>query len=196
MSGNTVYSNSVGIQATSTLLLRRQHCQQPGVRQQQPGDPGRQHVLQHAIAITNNTVYQSVGEAIKLQNSPSVRLRNNILWVNAGYDLNIDSASQVGFDSDYNVFYNGTDPNAHVGFWGSNQDTLAAWTAASTKDVNSVFGDPLFVNMNGVDNVLGYSTLGPGYDGGRDDNFQLAAHSPAIDRADAWSSTGDRHPGS
>ena len=66
-------------------------------------------------AITNNTVYQPVGDAIKLQNSPNVRLRNNILWVNAGYDLNIDSASQVGFDSDYNDLY--TTGTGQVALW-------------------------------------------------------------------------------
>ena len=47
-------------------------------------------------------------------------------------------------------------------------------------------GEPQFVDINGADNVLGYTTAGTGYDGGPDDNFYLKAYSPAIDRADAW----------
>jgi hypothetical protein len=49
-----------------------------------------------------------------------------------------------------------------------------------------LFADPLFVDMDGADNVLGYSTLGGGYNGGADDNFYLKKLSPAIDRGDAW----------
>ena len=82
-------------------------------------------------AILNNTVYQPVGDAIKLQNAPNVRLRNNILWVNAGYDLNIDSASQVGFDSDYNLLHHGLDPECACGSLG-NDDWRRAGRLAGT----------------------------------------------------------------
>ena len=109
VSGNTVYSNSVGIQANfysayyyysggtiSNNLVYANTNQGLLIVGATSG---------YTNAITNNTVYQPVGDAIKLQNSPAVRLRNNILWVNAGYDLNVDTASQVGFDSDYNDLY-------------------------------------------------------------------------------------------
>ena len=32
-------------------------------------------------------------------------LRNNILWVEAGYDISVAADSQVGFQSDYNDLY-------------------------------------------------------------------------------------------
>ena len=112
---------------------------------------------------------------------------NNILWVNAGYDLNVDAPSQVGFDSDYNLFNKSVDPNAHIGFWGSVKNLLADWTTATNRDGNSLFGDPKFVDINGADDVLGYTAAGGGFNGGNDDNFELSAGSPAIDRADGWS---------
>jgi len=44
----------------------------------------------------------------------------------------------------------------------------------------------LFIDLDGADNVFGYSAVGQGYDGGQDDNFQLARNSPAIDRGFGW----------
>ena len=49
--------------------------------------------------------------------APTARLRNNILWVEAGYDLYVTPDSQVGFNSDYNLLYQGLGPNAFIGFW-------------------------------------------------------------------------------
>jgi len=137
--------------------------------------------------VVNNTVYASVGNAIAVTGSSrNILLRNNILWVDTGYDIYVESGSQTEFDSDYNVFHLGTDPAARVGFWNNvAQNDLSAWQAASGDDVNSVDGNPKFVDRDGADDVLGYSTAGgQDYDGGEDDNFHLVAHSPAIDRAD------------
>ncbi len=139
--------------------------------------------------VVNNTVYQEVGDAVRVdgQNTSGVTLRNNILWVEAGYDIFVASDAQQGFVSDYNDLYQGTDPNAHVGFWnGATRDTLADWQSADGQDAHSLDDNPDFVDMDGADNVLGYTIDGGGYDGGRDDNFHLRRHSPAIDAADAW----------
>ena len=145
----------------STYYVRRHHCQQSGVRQQQPGDSGRQNSSTYTDAITNNTVYQSVGDAIKLQNSPNVRLRNNILWVNAGYDLNIDSASQVGFDSDYNDL--STTLPGKLALWGSHEFTSwVDWFYELGQDGHSQTSDPQFIDPDGADDVLGFSTLAAG----------------------------------
>ena len=38
------------------------------------------------MSVVNNTVYQEVGDAVRLTNSSAKRnLRNNILWVEAGF---------------------------------------------------------------------------------------------------------------
>ncbi len=87
--GNTVYSNSIGIQSTyhsgpiaNNLIYANTN---QGIL-----------VLQSAPRITNNTIYQQVGDAVRVQQSSSnVTLRNNILWVQAGYDLYV-SARQPG----------------------------------------------------------------------------------------------------
>ena len=47
--------------------------------------------------------------------------------------------------------------------------------------------DPLFVDRDGADNILGYAQVnGVFVDGGADDNFYLLKNSPAIDRGDGW----------
>ncbi len=187
--GNTVYSNSTGIDAvysgifqfsgtvSNNLVYANSNL---GVRVQSDG-----------AKVINNTVYQSVGNALHVDgNSRNTIVRNNILWVEAGFDIFVASDSQSGFSSDYNLLFTGTDPNAMVGFWmDSAVDTLQDWRLASGGDVHSPNGDPDFVDIDGADNVLGYSTLGNGYDGGLDDNFYQVRLSPAIDSGDAWFGT-------
>ncbi|HEY6564647.1 MAG TPA: right-handed parallel beta-helix repeat-containing protein, partial [Pirellulaceae bacterium] len=139
------------------------------------------------LQIINNTVFQAVGDGIRLQNvSQGSTLRNNVVTVDAGYDIYVSPNSQAGFSSNYNLFHQGTDPNAHVGFWGGViRDSLADWQTATGQDGNSLANDPQFVDQDGPDNVLGFTTSGGGYDGGLDDNFHLRGGSPAIDRADS-----------
>ncbi|MGA2498773.1 MAG: right-handed parallel beta-helix repeat-containing protein [Tepidisphaeraceae bacterium] len=137
--------------------------------------------------IANNTVYQLVGDAVRFTSSPNAVVRSNILWVEAGDDLDVtDTASQSGLVSDYNDLYRGPGASAHVGFWGAIQDQLANWQTAASKDPNSIASNPQFLSAKGADQVLGYSTAGSGYNGGVDDNFYLSAGSPAIDRGYAW----------
>lgn len=137
--------------------------------------------------IINNTVYQIVGDAVRLENvSQGFSIRNNVLWNESGYDINVaTNSSATNITSNYNLLHQSTDPNAHVGFWrGVIGDSITDWRTASGQDPNSVAADPLFVDRDGSDNVLGYRAS-DGYDGGRDDNFLLLAGSPAIDRADS-----------
>jgi hypothetical protein len=178
VAGNRVYSNLIGIHANGGGPID-DNLVYANVNQ---------GMLLIGISglISNNTVYQIVGDAIDVQGSPSATIRNNILWSDAGFDLNVDSSSQTGLNSDYNLFYKGADPNAHVGFWGTPQDTLAAWQSATGKDAHSQFADPKFVDRDGADNILGYS-IPQVFDGGPDDNFQLSAGSPAIDAGESWS---------
>lgn len=181
LSGNRIYSNAVGVRADSVYYGKM-------LDNLIYANTSAGIVLDHVgyggpADLTNNTIDQPVGDAIRLQNySLNVRLRNNIVVVQAGYDVNVAADSQSGFVSDSNLFYKGTDPRGHVGNWNGDRDTLSDWQAATGVDGASVFGNPQFVKPAGADGVLGYSAAGGGYDGGGDDNYQLAASSPAIDR--------------
>ncbi|MCP4712475.1 MAG: right-handed parallel beta-helix repeat-containing protein, partial [Planctomycetes bacterium] len=159
-------------------------------------------VLENAITssgvharVINNTVYQQVGDAVRVQsNSNNVELRNNILWVEAGYGISVTSDSQAGFGSDYNLFYILENSAGAVGLWGGSiASTLTDWQAATGQGANSIEQqlsnageNPYFIDIDGADNVMGYTTAGAGYDGGRDDNFSLARSSLAIDHADSF----------
>ena len=188
--GNTVYSNSVGIQADPWYYWGAAYPFSGAIINNLVYANTNQGIIINmgsGARVVNNTVYQPVGDAVRVQGgSQNIQLRNNILWVQAGYDINIAADSQTGFNSDYNLFNRSDDPNANVGYWNGNDRDLADWQTASGQDANSLFGDPLFVDMNGADNVLGYTTAGGGYDGGPDDNFYLSSGSPAIDRGDSW----------
>ena len=185
---NQVYSNATGISGdsfygfqgliTNNLIYANTN---QGVFIERSFNPGGR--------IVNNTVYQPVGDAIRIDNtSQGMSVQNNILDVDSGHDIYVTANSQGAFISDYNLLYHGADPNAHVGFWsGQDRHLLADWQAATTQDAHSLAADPLFVDIDGSDNVLGFASTGPtgGTDGGRDDNFHLRGGSPAIDRADA-----------
>ena len=85
--------------------------------------------------VANNTIYQPVGDAIRVQDSSTgLRLENNILYVAAGYDLYVTPDSQNGFISDYNLFYRSPAVNARVGFWnGADRPLLGDWQVAKAK---------------------------------------------------------------
>ena len=136
--------------------------------------------------IINNTIYELVGDAVDVNNgSTNTLIENNILWVEAGYDVNVADDSQGGLASDYNLFDKGIDPNAHVGYYGGIRDTFAAWQTTGL-DVHSLAGDPSFVDISGADGVLGYTSNNGGYDGGDDDNFYTLRSALPIDRGDPW----------
>ena len=137
--------------------------------------------------VKNNTVYQLIGDAINLSGTTNATypttIENNILWVQAGYDLDVATGSQTGLISNYNVLYH-VGAQAGVGKWnGAAESTLGNWQSASSLDSHSSEANPAFVDPAGADAVLGYNAAannGTGYNGGGDDNFLVAAGSPAI----------------
>ncbi|HZL34814.1 MAG TPA: dockerin type I repeat-containing protein, partial [Tepidisphaeraceae bacterium] len=138
--------------------------------------------------VINNTLYQPVGDGIRVLNGvTNLLLENNIIQVTAGFDVNVDPSSQSGFASDYNDLSLGNDPRAHVGQWGNvTRAQLSDWQTATSQDNHSTGADPNWVDINGADNVLGYSPANGGYDGGKDDNFYVNERSPAIDSGNSW----------
>jgi autotransporter-associated beta strand protein len=191
---NTVYSNGAGVQlAYGGSLQLDDNLIYANVNQ---GILVNSDGYWGSTRIVNNTIYQPVGDAVRIQGgSYNVSLLNNILYVLAGYDLYVALDSQTGFASNYNLFFLGTvpGPKAHLGFWnnatvdlGQNPaPPLSNWQSGSGQDGNSVYGDPLFVDPAGADGVLGYDPV-HNYDGGLDDNFSLSAGSPAINRGATW----------
>jgi hypothetical protein len=187
VAANRVYSNAVGVQLSSFYsgrvvnnLIYANSAQ--GILADGAGSGSSGPLL------INNTVYQPVGDAVRVQGrASSVTLHNNLLDVQAGYDVYVTDDSHTGFNSDYNLLHKGLDPNAHVGFWnGTTQDGLTDWQTATTQDAHSGNADPQFIDIAGADHVLGFAQVnGVFQDGGADDNFALAAGSPAIDRCDS-----------
>ncbi|HYV35271.1 MAG TPA: IPT/TIG domain-containing protein [Gemmataceae bacterium] len=184
---NTIYSNNIGILGRNTF-----NGQVIGNLVYASASSGI--LIENSSAsgglIANNTVYQVSGSAVRLDTSAhSIKVRNNVLEVLAGFDIFVASDSQSGFSSDYNDLFIGTDPNARVGFYNNaNQTTLANWQTATGQEAHSISSDPTFVNINGADNLLGYTQVnGVFADYGQDDNFTLSRGSPVIDRGDSWS---------
>ena len=127
--------------------------------------------------IVNNTIYEPQGDGIDiLDQSKNVQLRNNIIWVQSGYDISVTADSEVGFASDYNILY--TSGTGQVGLWDQvARPTLAAWQVADLTDADSQALNPLFVNPLGSAGVAGY--ISP-TDDGRDDDF----HEQSLDGSD------------
>ncbi len=188
-SGNIVYGSSVGIevdgegaggtQLADNLVYQNAH-QAIYVHDVQRTDP---------VSIINNTVDHDTGSAVRIENNAvAVRLYNNIIVIGGGLGVELIGDAN-GFDSDYNDIF-----PAHSGAAvGKYQDqnaanTLAAWQAASGGDAHSVSADPLFIAPSGADHLLGWAqpdARSHFADYGRDDNFHLGAHSPAIDSANS-----------
>ena len=137
------------------------------------------------VQIVNNTIYQSVGDAVYIASgTTSNLLQNNIIWVDSGYAINVANGDQTGFQSDRNLFYLGTE-SGFVGLWTNVQRaTLADWQSVTGQESNSSAGVPRFLDIDGADNVLGEQGVNEG--GPADDNFGLGGNSPAIDRGNAF----------
>jgi len=178
--GNRIYGNSTGVSDTgygnidNNVLYANTNV---GI------SVGWRH--QANDTVSNNTIYQPVGDAIRLQSDANgVLLFNNILWVAAGYGINANPGGVTGLVSDYNLIHT-AGAAARAGLWSNLQrTTLADWQLASGKDARSISGDPQFLDIDGADNVLGATPAAEG--DGHDDNFGLRAFSPAIDAANAY----------
>jgi parallel beta-helix repeat protein len=112
--------------------------------------------------VRGNTVYVhgSVSGADALNvGSPNVTVQNNILWSDgssaSSNAIEVTVAGQSGFVSNYNLLRRTNVPASFAVWGGAAQSDLAAWRSASGQDANSLSADPLFVDLDGPDNVLG-----------------------------------------
>jgi hypothetical protein len=182
LSGNHVFSNTIGISDTGYTEIDDNVIY--GNANAAIAISGSHTAGAQGQYVRNNTIYQPGGDGIQVAAGASnVQLYNNIIWVAAGSGLKV-GASQTGFVSDYNLFYT-ANSGAVVGTWNSAQEvTLANWRTASGQDAHSKFGDPLFLNPAGADQVLGEQGVSTG--NGFDDNFGLRGGSPAINAGNQY----------
>ena len=137
--------------------------------------------------VIGNTIVHPVGTAVRFTASGTGQFKNNIVQGDVGTLLSVATGGQAGFVSDYNLLYP-TSVAANVGLWGSTTAaTLGDWQSISSRDAHSLSADPLFLDIDGADNVLGEQGVPEG--NGFDDNFGLQAHSPAIDRGETWNAS-------
>ena len=178
---NAVYSNPVGIRGQSSyapvsIVNNRIYVN---------ADAGLWISQGTQVRVINNTIYQPAGDGVRIDGGSSHFLANNIVWVDAGAVLSVASAGQSGFKSDTNVLYRGAAAAAATGRWqGTLRADLAAWRAASGADAASDGSDPLLLDLDGADNVLGEKGVAEG--NGFDDNLALRKGSPAIDFANGY----------
>ena len=93
--------------------------------------------------------------------------RNNIIWARgAGHYAIYHERTDGTPISDYNNLY--ASDGAQVGYWAGARTNLAAWKTTTGLDTNSLSANPLFVDPNGADDILG------GFYG-LDDDFHLAS---------------------
>ena len=125
ISGNVIRNNGWGIQeniyfTAATITNNVIYANTSG---------GLQLTGGYNTSVTNNTIYQTAGDAFSLiyqGNQAAVTLRNNILWTTGGYDIRVDASSQANLNSDYNDLY--ATGAGQIGFWqGAGQASLALW---------------------------------------------------------------------
>ena len=91
--------------------------------------------------------------------------------MDSGVALSVAADSQTGFESDFNLFH--ITGSGKVASWQNLIRTdLVSWRNTALQDENSLQRDPLFVDPDGADNVLGFANSAQD---GRDDDFHITS---------------------
>lgn len=128
----------------------------------------------------NNTIARNGGTMeLWLSDARGTVLRNNIVWANGANRRGIHASDAGEIQaSDYNLFY--VTGGASVAWMGQWYPTLPDWQTATEWDVNSLSGDPQFVDSDGGDWHL--RSRGGSYHGG---TWTLDSNdSPGLDAGD------------
>ena len=162
LTGNTLYSNQYGIYGNlagnaGTFTIANNLIYGDSVMNGDPISSGIRLTSGASMnyEIVNNTIYEPAADGLRVSAVANVHLRNNIIWSRAGYDIFISDDSQTGFTSNFNLLY-ATD-GAKVGYWQGVRSALTDWQFANFRDGDSLSVDPLFVDPDGADSVLGAS---------------------------------------
>ncbi|HEY7118485.1 MAG TPA: NosD domain-containing protein, partial [Tepidisphaeraceae bacterium] len=95
---NRIARNNVGIAATSGQQIVHNLVYR--------NTTGVAVVGRTDVRIVQNTFYTPAGDNVSVSGgSQQVEVRNNILWTESGYDLNVADDSHAGFFSDFNDLY-------------------------------------------------------------------------------------------
>ena len=168
LDGLTVFSCSInGVLVNASQSIELVHNLVYANGYYSSGYAGMQlHGGSHHCVVENNTVVGNGAAELYVESDcADVAIRNNILWHGgAGYALRLNG-SPVRVASDYNDLY--ATGGASVGYASATAyPTLAQWRGATGQDGHSLTQDPLFVDPNGFDNLMGGDNF-------RDDDFHL-----------------------
>ncbi len=140
----------------------------------------RDCVFEHNLIWKNNTIDGGITD-VWIQYAESCTLRGNI--VVAGPPVGSHGDSLIGLYNPFpgatvegNLWY-GDSGSPGISWDGGYYDVFADFQAATGLGVGGLFADPLLVDPDGADNVLGTA----------DDDFSPTALSPAIDAGDGTS---------
>ncbi|MEQ8494665.1 MAG: right-handed parallel beta-helix repeat-containing protein, partial [Gammaproteobacteria bacterium] len=163
---NVVYTNPLGVSVAGNTVLVRNNVIYDNER------TGLLVTGANDAEVVNNTLVEIDADALRIEGGASgTNVRNNIIWAEHGTGITVTLDSQAGFTSDTNVLYRSPFGSGDTGFWnGAARSSFADWRGATGTDVDSLFTNPLFVDANGADNILGYQD---GVTDGRDDDFHV-----------------------
>ncbi|MCZ6702738.1 MAG: right-handed parallel beta-helix repeat-containing protein [Ignavibacteria bacterium] len=102
------------------------------------------------LKIYNNTVVGNGYDGIDNHSHKDLIIKNNIFAYSGDYEIDMSSAvGTTGHNIDYNQYYT-TNINETIITWGSGnlKYTLAEEQMNLGYDNHSIFGDPMFINMN------------------------------------------------
>ncbi len=134
------------------------------------------------VRIAGNTIRSLQGDAVRLQNSAvDVDIVSNVLWDDAGYDINVANNSQAGFWSDYNTLYAG--PNGKLVYWTQDFTDILDWQDDVARyDLHSVgttVVDPNRAEPHLAEDQAGFFTVMPLEAGQRDSDLTAGTGDPA-----------------
>ncbi len=134
------------------------------------GDHGFDHVGSKGTLNVGNVAWGNYNDGFSVEGTATGTRIFNSIAVNNGlttneFNLWVDSGSASGFISNYNIFWNASS-QAPIKYGSTQYATIAAFTAATGHDAQSIQADPRFVDPAGG-------------------IFHLRAGSPAIDSADS-----------